>query len=346
MNKTITTMTVAALCAAVPVQAADPVAEFYKGKDLFVQVGSGAGGGYDLYARLVARHWAKYIPGNPRVIVQNIPGGGSLRLANQFGNVTPRDGTYVGVMSNGMPSTPLLTPDAAQYDARQFGMVGSPTAEKQLLAVWHTAPAKKLEDIYTTELIVGASSPGSPTFDYPLLTNAVLGTKFKIVTGYEGSNNVVRLAMPRGEIHANAAISLGSYKTTYNDLVKSKELLIFAQYGFDRHPDIPDIPLMPTGKNDSERQMFELMYSRERYGRLFVTPPGLPAERLRALRDSFDATLRDKDFLAEAEKSNTDIELVRGEELQALTDRVYKATPDVLKRMRALLDTKVEAKKE
>ena len=340
MGKTITAMAVAALFIAAPAKAADPVADFYRGKDFIVQVGSGAGGGYDLYARLVARHWNKHIPGNPRTIVQNVPGGGSLRLANQFGNVTPRDGTHVGVMSNGMPSTPLLTPDVAQYDARQFGMIGSPTAEKQMLVVWHTAPAKKLEDIYTTELITGASSPGSPTFDYPLLTNAVLGTKFKIVTGYEGSNNVVRMAMPRGEIHANAGVSLGSIKTGYADRVKSKELLIFAQYGFERHPDIPDVPLMPTGKNESERQMFELMYSRERYGRLFITPPGVPAERLKALRDSFDATLRDPEFLADAEKSGTDIELVRGEELQALTDRVYRATPEALERMRALLNAK------
>lgn len=325
--------------------AADPVADFYKGKEMYMQVGSAAGGGYDVYARVVARHWPKHIPGNPRMVVQNVPGGGSLRLANQFGNITPRDGLYVGVMSNGVPTTPLLNPETTQYDSRKFGFIGSPTAEKQVAVFWHQSPAKNMESLFKTEIIVGASSPGSPTVDYPLLTNALLGTKFKVISGYEGASSV-KLAMPRGEVHGNAALALGSLPTAYADMVKNKELLTVAQFGFTKHPDIPEVPLMPTGDTEEVRQIFELTYSRERFGRLFVTPPDVPAERLKALRESFYATIRDPAFLADAKKTGTDIDLVQGEELEALAKRLYTTPKPVVDRMQAILSTKVEAKKE
>jgi tripartite-type tricarboxylate transporter receptor subunit TctC len=318
----------------------EAIADFYKGKIVYVQIGSGTGGGYDLVGRVFARHVAPHIPGQPTIVVQNVPGGGSLKLANQFANVTKADGTILGVMSNGMPTTPLMNPEAAHFDPRQFRFLGSTSREIQVLVIWHTAPAKTLADVFTTEVIAGASSPGSATLEVPLLTNALLGTKFKIIAGYPGATDV-KLAMQRGEVHANAALAWGSARTQYADLLKSKELLVVAQYGKRKHPDLPDVPLFPQGKTEADRQLFDLMFARQDYGRPFVTPPKLPAERVKALTDAFEATMKDPAFLAEAKKVDIEVDPVSGQELQELTERLFQTSPEIIARMRQLLGTKV-----
>lgn len=325
-----------ALFSAIECRAADQVADFYKGKTVFLQIGSGVGGAYDITGRVVARYIGKYIPGNPTIVAQNVPGGGSLPLANQFGNTTPRDGTYFGVFNDGMPTTPLLSPSAAHFDPRKFLFLGAPFREGEVLVVWHTAPVKTLDDVFTEELIVGATSPGAAPYDFPLLTNAILGTKNKIVTGYLSSSDT-KLAMQRGEVQAIAGLSLNSTKTEYAELIRSKELNIVAAYGITKHPALADVPLFPLGKTEEDHQIFKLLYARESYGMPFATPPDVPPERVKALREAFEATMRDPDFLADAKNLNLDIAPVSAAELTDLTSDLFKTPQAVVTRAQQLL---------
>ena len=315
-----------------PALAADPVADFYRGKTVFLQIGSTPGNIYDIVGRIFARNMGRFIPGNPTVVPQNVPGGGSLPLANQFGNTTARDGTVFGVFNNGMPTTPLLDPGVAKFDPRKFNFLGSPSREAHVLAVWHKSPALTLEDLFVKETIVGATAPGAAPFDFPRLTNAVIGTKFKIVTGYLSTEDT-RLAMQRGEVHGNAGLAWSSAKTDYADLIQSKEIVLVAAFGIRKNRELEHIPLFPLGKTAEDRQLFELMYGRQAFGRPFATPPDVPAERVQALRTAFEATMKDPVFLAEAKRLNLEIDPVSADELTGLTTELYKTPADVLKRM-------------
>jgi tripartite-type tricarboxylate transporter receptor subunit TctC len=319
-------------------QAQTSVADFYKGKTITLQVGSEPAGGYDIVARVVAQFMPRHIPGEPTMVVQFVPGGGSLRLANQMGSGgTPNDGTVIGLASNGMPTTPLLSPDAAKYDPTKFYFLGTPTHEVEVLVVWHEAPVKNFDEIFTKEMIVGASAPGSATFDFPLVTNQILGTKFKIVVGYRGATEV-KLAMQRGEVHANAALAWGSAKTQYADLMRNGTLKVMAQYGHEKAPDMPDVPLMKFGKTDADQQVLDILYSRGEYGRPFFLPAGVPAERAQALRKAFADTMNDPAFKADAEKAKLDLDPVSGEALETLTHRLLATPQNVVQRTRDMLD--------
>jgi len=320
----------------------DSVAAFYKGKQIFLQIGSETGGGYDVVGRAVARHIAAHIPGNPTIVVQNVPGGGSLKLGNQFYAVAPRDGSVFGLASNGMPTTPLLNPGAAHFDPRNFYWLGSTSREVEVLIVWHEAPVKTLDDVFTKEMIVGASAPGSATWDFPLATNALLGTKFKIVTGYRGATQV-KLAMEQGEVHANAALAWGSAKTNYADLLRDKKMRIIAQYGA-KASDLPDVPLMPRAKSDADNQILDILYARSDYGRPFFLPQGVPADRAAALRRAFADTMKDPSFRADAQKVKMEFDPVTGEALEALTKRLMAMPESVAARARAILSPGGEKK--
>ena len=326
----------AALMAGPQAFAADAAADVYKGKTVFLQIGAGTGNIYDFVGRIFAKHMGKHIPGNPTVVAQNVPGGGSLPLANQFGNTTARDGTVFGVFNNGMPTTPLFDPASGRYDPRKFHFLGSPSREAHILSVWHTAPVKTVGDLFTKELIVGATSPGAAPYDFPRLTNAVIGTKFKIVTGYQTSGET-KLAMARGEVHANAGVAWSQAKTDYADVIKSGELITLAAFGMHKNRELMDVPLLPVGDTVEQKQLFELMYGRQSYGRPFATPPEVPAYLVAALRQAFEATMKDAEFLAEAQRLNLEIDPVSADELTALTDNLYKTPNDILERMRATL---------
>jgi tripartite-type tricarboxylate transporter receptor subunit TctC len=324
--------------------AAQTPADFYRGKTVFLQIGSGVGGIYDTVGRLFVRHIGNHIPGKPRVVPQNIPGGGSLALANQFASIAARDGSVFGVFNNGMPSTPLLDPSAAKFDPRKFHFLGSPSREFHILVGWHTAPVTTFDDLFKKELIVGATGPGAAPYDFPLLTNALIGTKFKIVTGYI-SGQETKLAMERGEIHANAGLAWSSAKNDYGSEIAEKKIIILAGFGFRPHPELPNLPMFPNGKTEEERQLFQLMYARQAYGRPFLTPPDVPADRVKALREAFETTLKDPAFLAETQKMNLEIDPVSADELDKLTADLY-ATPDhVVKRMHELLMSSKETKR-
>ena len=316
---------------------ADQVSDFYKGKTVFLQIGSVPGGVYDIVGRMVARHIAPHIPGGPKVVPQNVPGGGSLLLANQFGAITPRDGTVLGVFNNGMPTTPLLDPGAARFDPRKFNFIGSTSREAHILVVWNSAPVKTFEELFQKEVILGATSPGAAPFDFPILTNALAGTKFKIVTGYPGGPET-QLAMRRGEIHGNGGLALGSYKTDYQDAVTHNDIKILGAFGMRQHPELKDVPLFPIGRSQEDRQLFELMYARQDYGRPFVMPEGVPKDRVDAMRAAFENTMKDKDFLTEAQRANADIDPVGWQEMTELTARLYATSQDTINRMRSIVN--------
>jgi tripartite-type tricarboxylate transporter receptor subunit TctC len=311
-------------------------ASFYKGKQFILKTGSDPGDGYDLYGRLLSRHLSKYIPGSPPIIVQYVPGGGSLILANQFGNITPRDGSVFGLFNSGMPTAPLLNPSATQFDPRKFSFIGSPNREAHALIVWHEGPVKKYNDLFEVELIAGASAPGAAPFEFPRVTNALLGTKFKIVTGYTGSGAIL-LAMQRGEIHAYPGVAWVSARKMFSSMIKDKQMNVIAQYGFNRHPDLADVPLFPTGESEDEKRLYELLYARQSFGRPFVFPQDVPADRVAAIRTAFGETMKDRDFLADATKIDADINPVSGEELDALTKRLFKTPAAIVTRLQSLI---------
>ncbi len=266
---------------------------------------------------------------------QNVPGGGSLQLANQFANTTPRDGTVFAILNNGAPMTPLLTPSAAKFDPREFLWIGSPIREAFILIAWHTAPAKTMEDLFKVETVAGSTGPGGANYDFPFLTNAVIGTKFKIVTGYSSSNET-KLAMERREIDVYAGVGLAALGE-YADEIKNGRITALAAFGMKKNSKLMDVPLLPIGKSDEEQQLFQLMYAREDFGRPFLAPPDVPADRIAALREAFVQTMKDPDFLADAKKLKLELDPVSWQELTELTTKLFSTPELVVKRMREIM---------
>jgi tripartite-type tricarboxylate transporter receptor subunit TctC len=331
----VSALVISLACA--PVRAQDDVAAFYTGKRVTLQVGSAAGTGYDIIARVIARFMPRHIPGQPTMIVQNIPGAGSIRLATSLLNVGPHDGTAFGLAINGLPTAPLLQPETAKFDPARFNWIGSTNREIQVATVWHTAPVKTLEDLKTTELVVGATTPGTATMDFPAIANAVLGLKFRIIPGYEGTAQI-NIAMERGEVHGNAGIGWVSVKTQSLAWLNEGKIRIPVQFGFDRHPDLPNVPTaISLARTEAQRQALALAFARQEYGRPFLAPPGVTAARVTALRRAFDATMKDKDFLAEAGNLKLEIEPMTGEVLQDLITKLAATPPELAQDVRDAL---------
>jgi tripartite-type tricarboxylate transporter receptor subunit TctC len=326
--------------AAAPARAEDDVAAFYKDKIIRMVVGSAAGSGYDIGARAVARYMRQFIPGNPTIIVQNQPGAASITMTSTLYNAAPRDGTVIGAAINGMPTAPLLEPAAARFDPAKLYWLGSANREVQVTYLWHTAPAKTLADLYTTEVIVGATTPGTTQVDFPLVANAVLGTKFKVISGYQGTTDIHK-AMESGEVHGNGSSAYASLKVLNADWVKDGRVRIIAQWGSRKHPDLPDVPaIIDQAKTDPDRQALRLIMARLEYGRPFFAPPGLPPERAAALRHAFELTLKDPGFLADAEKLQLEIVPVSGDEVAQLVAQVSATPSDVVERVRNALNAR------
>jgi tripartite-type tricarboxylate transporter receptor subunit TctC len=315
---------------------AQSVQEFYTKRLVTLQIGSGVGGGYDVIGRLFTRHMGKFIPGNPTVAPQNVPGGGSLQLANQFANITARDGSVFGIFNTGMALTPLLTPSAVKFDPRKFNFIGSPAREAHVLIVWHTAPVQTIEDAFKTTLTVAATAPGGAPYEFPHLTNTLLGSKFKVIKGYR-SSQASKLAMEREEVHGIAGHGWASVKAEYGEDLAAGRIKVVAAFGMKKHKDLENIPLFPTGSTEEERRLFALMYSRQVIGRPFAAPQDVPKDRLEALRNAYAATVKDPAFLAEANKFNVDIDPVYHDELNELIDELYATPQSVVARMQAIL---------
>jgi tripartite-type tricarboxylate transporter receptor subunit TctC len=321
------------LVASAPAHAQDDVAGFYKGKVVRVIVGVGVGSGYDINARLLARYLPKYIPGNPSVIVQNQPGAGSLTMTNQLYAGGPFDGTAIGASFNGLPTTPLLQPTGARFEAVKINWIGSTNRETQAMYVWHESPIMTLDDLKTKEMIVGAQAPGSTQYDYPKLAEKLFGWKFKVITGYEATPKI-HLAMERGEVHGTFA-NWSTLKAVAEAWIKEKKIRILAQWALRKHPEMPDVPLiLDQAKTEEQKQALNLALARLEFGRPFFMPPNVPPERVAAIRRAFDAAMKDKELLAEADKLKIEIDPLSGERVAGLIADIYKTPAETVARVR------------
>ncbi|HSG95956.1 MAG TPA: tripartite tricarboxylate transporter substrate-binding protein, partial [Afifellaceae bacterium] len=331
LSTLVTTFGMVAALAITPASAQTPE-EFYKGKTVTVYVGYSPGGGYDTYARTIARHIGKHIPGEPTVIVKNRPGAGSMLLTNEIYNVLPKDGSVIGIVGRGMPMEPLFGNDKAQFEPAKFSWIGSANNEVSVCVAWHTSPVKKWEDLLTTEMIVGGTGEGADTDSFPKVMNNVLGTKLKLITGYPGGNDVL-LAMERGEVDGRCGYSWSSAKSRKADWLKEGKMTVLIQMSTEKHPDLPDIPLiMDLAKNDADKAALRLIYARQEFGRPFLAPPDVPADRVAALQAAFMATMDDPDFKADAAKQDLELAPVSGERIAELIAAIYSAPPETVQR--------------
>ena len=316
---------------------AQSVAEFYKGKTVEIYIGYSVGGAYDAHARLLARHMGKHIPGNPTVINKNMEGAGSLRLANWLYTVAPKDGTVFGIIGRGIPFDPLLGRAGAQFEATKFSWIGSANDEVSICAAWHMTPIDKFEDLTTKEMIVGGTAGSADTDQFPRVLNGVFGTKMRVISGYPGGNEI-NLAMERGEVQGRCGWSWSSVGATHPQWIKDKKIKILAQLSLAKHPELPDVPLvMDLVKNEEQRQLLRLIFARQVMGRPFLGPPGIPADRLAALRKAFMDTMKDPDYLAEANKAELEVTPVPGEEIQKLVEEIYQTPKEIAEKAAAMV---------
>jgi len=315
-------------------------ADFYRGKTIELYINVSVGGGYDLYARMVARHLGKHIPGNPTVLPKNMEGGGGMRLANWLYNVGPKDGTALGAVARAMAFEPLLGNKGAQYDGRKFNYIGSANDEVSVCVAWHTSGVKTFADAQTTQLVVGTGGVSDDTYQYPAILNHMFGAKFKMVPGYPGGNDI-NLAMERGEVGGRGSNSWASWKSTRPQWLAEKKVIVLVQVGVKRSPELPDIPtLQDLAKNEADRQVLTFISADTAISRPLVTSAGVPPERVEALRRAFDAAMKDPELLAEAEKSKTDISPMTGEEAQKIAEATINAPADVRSRASKLIEGK------
>ena len=316
------------LCPVTQAQAQNPAA-FYKGKSVDLYIGYSAGGGYDVYARALARHMGRFIPGNPTIVPKNMPGAGSLVLANWLFNVAAKDGTAFGMIGRGTAFDPLLGSTKAQFDPVKFNWIGSMNDEVSVCVAWHTSGIAKLEQVVQNELTVGGTGPAADTDQFPKVLNATIRTKFKIIPGYPGGNDI-DLAMERGEVMGRCGWSWSSVIATHKSWLDEKKINVLVQLSLNKHADLPDAPLvMDFAKTDEQRQIFKLVFARQPMGRPFLAPPGVPAERTATLRKAFMDTMKDPGFLAEAEKMKLEIDPVSGEAVQAILQDVYQTPKSI-----------------
>lgn len=339
----LVSVSAAAIAVTATAASAQSAGEFYKGKRLRLIVGGSAGGGYDTYARAFARHYVKHIPGKPGVVVQNMQGAGGVRAANFLASAaTPKDGTVFGTTLRTVGTVPLLDPKGgAQYDANKFNWLGSLANETSICVSWHTSPVKTFKDALGKELIVGASS-GNDTEIYPAVFNNLLGTKFKIVTGYEAVG--INIAMERGEVAGRCAWSWTSLMTQRPDWLRQKKINILAVAASERPPEVPaDVPLvMDFAGSDADRGLLEIFFLPQVMGRPYFLPAGVPADRVAAMRAAFDRTVREPKLAADFKKAKLELSPVSGEAIQKMLARVYAAPKEVISRAREAMQYRGE----
>jgi len=322
-----------AVAALTTVAFAETPAEFYAGKTFTIVVGSDVGGGYDTNARLLSRHIGKFIPGNPSVIVQNRPGAGSIIAANYIYSAAPKDGTVIGMVQRGIPLFKLTNQPGVQYDPEKFTWIGNMSSEAGVAMVWHTSPVQKTEDLFTQEVVVGGSGAGAENETGPRLLNAILGTKFKLVSGYKSQTEAL-LAMERGEIAGIGSMSWPTLKTNKGEDYKNGKIRVLLQSGLKRDKDLPNVPLsLELAKNAADRQALEFYFTQNTVARPVVAPPGVPEDRVKALRDAFMAMAKDKEFRDDAAKIGLDADPMSGEEVQRIVEQLVKTPADVVKRV-------------
>jgi len=304
--------------------------DFYRGKTVSLTVGYSVGGGYDTYARILARYMGRHIPGNPTIVVQNMPGAGSLKAANYLYTVAPKDGTAIGMFGRGLAMEPLIGTSPVQFEAAKFVWLGSGTNEVSVFVTWHASPIKTWADMLSKSFTVGGEGSGSDPDIYALMLKNAFGVKLKLISGYPGTTEVA-LALERGEVDGRASWSWSSLNATKPDWIAQKKVNLVVQLNMTKAPELQNVPLITEfAKDDRQKQILKLVLSRQVMGRPFMAPPGLPADRAQALRQAFDATMKDSDFLAEAKARGQDVNPVSGAELDKLLADLYATPKDVV----------------
>ena len=329
-----------ALAAVVPsTVAADPVADFYRGKSISMIIATAPGGDYDLRARLVARHMGRHIPGNPAIVPRNMPGGVGIQAANYMATVAAQDGTSLHAIMQNMSSHQALGGAGVEFDTRKFFWIGNTTDTPNTIASWHTTGVRTIKDAIARELVIGAPGTATASVYYPRALNELVGTKFKIVTGYPGGNPV-NLAMERGEVGGRIN-SWASWKATKPDWLREKKIFMVVQIALKRHPELAGVPtVIELAKTEDDKAVMTFLSADIPISRAYVTTPGVPAERVQALRRAFDATMKDPQFIAEADKLGMDMSPSTGEEAQKFADLIANTPARVLAKAKTILDVK------
>lgn len=318
-------------------QAADAVEDFYKGKQIRLIVSTSSGGLYDTFARLMARHWGKYIPGRPNIVVENMPGASGIIAANFVANAAARDGTVIASVQSNVPTADALRMEGVRFKGADLSWIGSISQETFIAYVYKTAPIQTLDETLTKEVVFGGPALGSASIDMAVIARKLFGFKLKIVTGYTGGSEA-KLAMERGEIDGTFGNGWGALKTDQPDWVRDKTVRIIVQHGLARNPELPDVPLLlDWAKTEEDRQLLQILMARTAFAKPYFAPPGIPADRLAALRRAFDQTVSDKEFLAEAAKVNANPEgPMTGENVSATIAKLSETPPAVVDRINAI----------
>jgi tripartite-type tricarboxylate transporter receptor subunit TctC len=316
--------------------AAQPAGDTLAGKSVQMIIGFGAGGGYDLWGRTVGRHIGAHLPGRPTVIPQNMPGAGSYVAASYMFNVAPKDGTALGIIARDAALGPLSGAPGARFDPLRLSWIGTPTKETNVCIAYNTAQVKSAQDLFSKQLILGDTGPGTGTRSYPKALNELLGMKFKLVGGFPASSDVF-LAMERGEVEGICE-SLDSIKVRRPDWIPTGKVVILFQGGAQPNPELKNIPfVLDLARTQEQKQAIEFLYAGQGIGRPFVAPPDLPAERLKMLRDAFDATMTDAEFIADAGKSKLALAPDDGAHLAALIAKIYATPKPIVERITSLI---------
>ena len=309
---------------------ADGVADFYRGKQINLVIGYGPGGGYDIYARLLGRFIGAHIPGNPTIVPQNMPGAGSRSAANWLALIAPKDGTVIASLSQATPTDQVLDQPGVRFDSRKFNWIGNLSVVNNILFVSAASGVSTIDEAKKKTLAIGASGASSPSVLYPQVSNNLLGTKFKIISGYPGGGDI-NIAVERHEVDGRGSDSWASLKSTHPDWIRDHAINILFQVGPRREKDLPDVPLWTElAQNEEQRQVLEILSGDVSVGRPILTAPDVPADRVKALRQAFDETMRDPQFIEAAKQANMEINPMSGEELQRVVERIVTPSPGVL----------------
>jgi predicted outer membrane repeat protein len=324
----------AAIAAWPPATRAQSADEFFRTAPLSMYVGSGSGGGYDAIARLVARYMSRYLPGNPSFVIRNMPAAGGVQSANFIYNSAPRDGSAILAAQNASLMLPLYDSPVARFDPRRFEWIGSTDKQQAVCVTWSTSPIKTLEDAKKREVPVAATGISAGPGIFPKILNALLGTKFKVISGYDTGS--MRLALEKGEVEGICGLAWQTYKAISFDWIEGRKLNVLVQMGLTKNPELPDVPLaLDLLKDPDDRSMLELIVLVQEFGRPFLAPPGVPAERMAGYRQAFAAVLRDPEFRAESERQRMGVDQLDDREIEALLARAYAAPKPIRNRAAA-----------
>ena len=317
---------------------ADAIADFYRGKTMQMIIATSPGGDYDTRGRLLARHMNRLIPGEPTIVPQNMPGGVGIAAANHMAAAAPRDGTVLHMLMQNMPAHQAIGGQGVKFDTRKLIFIGNTTDTPNVINSWYTTGITKIEQVKTQELIVGAAGTATPAAYYPAALNAMAGTKFKIVAGYPGGNDV-NLAMEKGEVGGRGSNSWASWKSLNPKWIAEGKVHILVQIGLQRAKDLPDVPLLfELATNEVDREVLRFISADTAISRSAVTTPDVPPERVIALRKAFMDTMKDAQFLGEANKMGLDISPLSGEASQAVADKIVASPSEVIERAKLILE--------